>query len=68
MRNVDAVRVAALRTLMRSAAAPIDGVELDEQHATVARLLVAGYDLDDICAALAIEPTTAHGIVIRLAR
>ena len=63
----DAVRLAALRALLTTAATP-SGETLDVTDRTVARLLMAGYGIDDICAALAMEPAAVHGIVIRLAR
>lgn len=63
----EAVRVAALRTLLATAATPCDEPPGDADD-SVARLLIAGYGVNDICAALAIEPAVVHGIVMRLAR
>lgn len=63
----DAVRLAALRALLATAATP-SGETLDAADHAVARLLMAGYGIDDICAALAMEPAAVHGIVMRLAR
>lgn len=62
-----AVRVAALRAILATAATPCDGSPGDADD-SVARLLIAGYGVNDICAALAIEPAVAHGIIMRLAR
>lgn len=65
--NRDAVRVAALRVLLRRIATPA-GVDLSPTDEQAAKLVAAGYDLPDICAALAIPDEMAEAILIRLAR
>lgn len=63
----EAVRVAALRMLMLTAATPEDATPTDLDE-SVGRLLLAGYGVRDICAALAIDPDIAHSTILRLAR
>ena len=63
----DAVRVAALRTLLIGIAAP-SGEPLAPIDERAAQLLLAGYSERDICAALAIEPDALRTILVRLAR
>lgn len=63
----EAVRVAALRAILRTLATPANEPTTHADE-IVGRLLLAGYGERDICAALAAEPETVRTILLRLAR
>jgi hypothetical protein len=66
MQNRDAVRVAALRMLLTTAATPVEVPAAIPQPFTA--LLMAGRTERDICAALGVTVDEVRAMLVRLAR